>query len=209
MASYTDKRNVLNKANLIEPIVRHRIQDSVFYKQHLYLTNESTIIPIIIEHVQYIGGTDSMGKPSPFLCCLLRLLELEPSSEIIMTAYLNQMGYNEFKYLTAITLCYIRLVHQSEDVYNTFDEYYKDLRKLRYKLKTPKFDGQELPIHFELTYVDQWVDDLLEKERVIDILLPRLIPRQVLVEREVVKPRVYFVEEPGQESESDYQSDSD
>ncbi|EGW35257.1 uncharacterized protein SPAPADRAFT_130731 [Spathaspora passalidarum NRRL Y-27907] len=192
-ATYQDKRNVLNKAYLIEPIIRHRIQDSIFYKQHLYLTNEATILPIIVEHVKYVSGTDSSGRPSPFICCLLRMLELEPSKDMIDT-YLTQLGFNEFKYLTALALIYVRLVYSSDVVYKTFDPYFQDARKLRVKLKSPIFNEVKLPIGYSLTYIDAWVDELLTRERVVDIILPRLVPRIKFVESGVLPPRQYYID---------------
>lgn len=193
--SYNDKRNTLHQAHLIEPIIRHRIQDSIFYKQYLYLTNELTILPVIVNHVKYISGTDSMGRPSPFICSLLRLLELEPLKEIISIC-LNQMGYNEFKYLTALVLTYIRLVYSSDEVYIILDEYIKDYRKLRIKLRSPIFsDKTGLPIHYSLTYMDEWVDNLINKDRLVDIVLPRLVVRSSLVEKQLVEPREYLVRE--------------
>ncbi|KAG5417406.1 hypothetical protein I9W82_005039 [Candida metapsilosis] len=209
-AKYHDKRNILNKSYLVEPIIRHRIHDSIFYKQHLYLTNESTILPVISQHVHYVSGADSVGRPSPFIQCILRLLELEPSKEII-NVYLDQLSYNEFKYLTALTLLYIRLVYPSEEVYNIFDKYAQDYRKLRIRLKTPQFDSMQQPIHYKLGYMDEFIDDLLTQERVVDLILPRLIPRLSLVERGLVAPRQYFIDDEQQKdlvSHSDSDSDS-
>lgn len=209
-AKYHDKRNILNKSYLVEPIIRHRIHDSIFYKQHLYLTNESTILPVISQHVHYVSGADSVGRPSPFIQCILRLLELEPSKEII-NVYLDQLSYNEFKYLTALTLLYIRLVYPSEEVYNIFDKYAQDYRKLRIRLKTPQFDYMQQPIHYKLGYMDEFIDDLLTQERVVDLILPRLIPRLSLVERGLVAPRQYFIDDEQQKdlvSHSDSDSDS-
>lgn len=208
--AYSDKRIILHKSHLIEPIIRHRIQDSIFYKQHLYLTNEATILPVITQNIHYIAGTDSVGRPSPYLCCLLRLLELEPSEEIL-DIYIDQLGYNEFKYLTALIIHYTRLVFPSGYVYNKLDSYYEDFRKLRVKLKSPEFDSKKMPINFKLTYMDQWVDNLLSQERVVDIILPRMISRQLLIQKGEVQPRKYYVEaeESEADEESDYQSDSD
>ncbi|ODV65401.1 PRP38-domain-containing protein [Hyphopichia burtonii NRRL Y-1933] len=210
---YNDKRTVLNKASLIEPIIRHRIQDSTFYKQYLYLTNELTILPIITNHVKYIGGTDSIGRPLEFLCCSLRLLELDPPKEII-SIYLNQYGYNEFKYLTGLILFYIRLSYSSQEIYTVFDEYLKDYRKLRFKLKTPKFLDNGLSVNFAIIHMDEWVDQLLTNERCIDLILPRLINRSLLVDRDLIDPRHYPVtkhpnDSPSDATSSDYQSDSD
>ncbi|KAI5964870.1 uncharacterized protein KGF55_001941 [Candida pseudojiufengensis] len=228
-ANYHDKRNVLNKSNLVEPIIRHRIQDSLFYKQYLFLTNESTILPIIIEHVKYVSGVDSIGRPSPFLQVLLRLLEIEPSPEVIKV-YLNQLDFNEFKYLTCVTLLYIRLVYESEQIYKIFDQYLKDYRKLKIKSKNPEFNEFKQPIFFKIIYMDEYIDEILNNDRIFDIILPRLIPRIQLVERGLIGPRQYFIDEEeiknvlqngkdeekvievqnqDNESESSYQSDSD
>lgn len=200
-----DKRNVLNKATLVEPIIRHRIQDSLFYKQYLFSANELSIVPVIVSQVKYIGGTDSSGRPSPFFCCLLRILELEPSTDILQL-YLNQNGYNEFKYLTALALLYMRMVSGPAEIYTLFDEYISDYRKLRFRLKVPQF-VKDLPVHYKLTYMDEWVDLLVEEDRVVDLTLGYLAPRQTLVTKSEVTPREYGVSD--EEEESEYESDSD
>lgn len=202
-----DKRNVANKAHLVESIVRHRVQDSLFYKQYLHLTNEKTILPIIVEHVHYIGGTDAGSRPSPFLCCLVRLLELEPSRDII-DLYLRQNGYNEFKYLTALALLYCRMVYGG-GFYDLHDEYILDYRKLRFKLKLPEFDNG-IPVHYKSRHFDEWVDDLVESDRVVDIKTPYLAPRSVYIERGEAEARVYAIDEEAEAASDDsYQSDSD
>lgn len=206
-AEYQDKRNIVNKAYLIEPIIRHRIQDSVFYKQYLYLTNEATILNVVTNNITYISGTDSIGRPSPFICCLLRLLELDPSQKIL-DVYLNQ---SEFKYLTALILLYYRMTINNELTYTTLESYYTDYRKLLLKLKNPEITSTSVN-HYTLTYIDEWVDFLLTKERLIDIMLPRLTPRYKLLESNLLKPRQYYidVEDDTNVNVSDsYESDSD
>ena len=42
---------------------------------------------------------------------------------------------------------------------------------------------------YSLTYFDEFVDDLLTKDRVCDIILPRLTQRAVLEETEGLPPR--------------------
>lgn len=203
-----DKRNVLGKAHLVEPIVRHRIQDSLFYKQHLYLTNELTLLEMVVQHVHFLGGTDTVGRPTPFLCCLLRMLELEPLQDII-DLYLTQNGFNEFKYLTALGLIYQRMVMLSEKWYLLFDASIIDYRNLRVKFKSPKLtDG--LPLHYGLMTMDEWVDMLNEQERVVDLIMPKLVPRRRLVDEGILMSRSYEVsDEETKESEDNYQSDSD
>lgn len=197
---------MLNKAHLVESIVRHRIQDSLFYKTHLFLANELTILDTVVAQVHYIGGTDAGGRPSPFLCCLLRLLELEPLQEILQL-YLTQKGFNQFKYLTALTLLYCRLVQKPSAFYALYDEYIKDYRKLRMALKLPDFSNAT-PVHYKLTYMDEWVDMLAEEGRVVDLIMPYMAPRQSYVERGEAEPRSYALSDK-LELESDYVSDSD
>ncbi|KAI3405396.1 hypothetical protein KGF56_001792 [Candida oxycetoniae] len=223
-ASYHDKRTTTNLSHLIEPIIRHRILDSIFYKQYLYLTNEATILTVITEQVKYVGGVDSIGRPSPFLQSLFRMLELAPSKEII-DVYLHQLKFNEFKYLVVLTLLYIRLTFTSEEIYTIFDKFSQDFRKLKFKLKNSHFDSRRLPIFYKIIYMDEFIDDLLIKDRVVDLTLPRLIPRLLLVERGLVAPRQYFLDKetrsetvigqrvsPHQEDDNNsdiYESDSD
>lgn len=203
-----DKRNVANKAYLVEPIVRHRVQDSLFYKQHLHLTNEKSLLQVIVDHVKYIGGTDSSNRPSPFLCCLVRLLELEPSEEIV-ELYLTQNGYNEFKYLTSLTLLYCRMVLREGKFYLIYDRYIKDYRRLRVSIKVPDFVNGR-PIHYRIKHFDEWADELVENERVVDIKLPYLAPRLIYAERGEATLRTYDVESDEESEEEDsYVSDSD
>lgn len=42
---------------------------------------------------------------------------------------------------------------------------------------------------YALTYMDEFVDDLLTKERVCDVILPRLTKREVLEDTEGLKKR--------------------
>ncbi|RLV85711.1 Pre-mRNA-splicing factor 38A [Meyerozyma sp. JA9] len=205
--SYNDKRHVLNGAKLVEHIVRHRIHDSLFYKQHLYLTNEQTLLPVIVENVTFIGGTDANGRPSPFICCLLRLLEIEPE-ERILAMYETQLGYNRFKYLTCLVMIYYRLTKSGADTYRHLEPYYKDYRMVRMQLKVPEFENGSAR-HFKVHTIDQWADDLLQQERVVDIILPRLVPRHILMQRGELEPRVYHIEERETESEDSFESDSE
>lgn len=200
-----DKRVVANKAYLVDAILRQRVQDSLFYKQHLYATNESSWAEVVVNEVQYVGGLDSSNRPSPFLCCFVRMLEIEPSLEIVHE-YLDQGGFREFKYLTALALLYCRVVWLAADFYAVHDEYIRDYRKLRVRLKNPVVTDKVQ--HYKLGTFDQWVDELAVAERVVDIKVPYLAPRAALATRGSVSARTYGVEDEVAE-ESDYESDSD
>ncbi|RFU30359.1 hypothetical protein B7463_g5974, partial [Scytalidium lignicola] len=171
--------NGLNPATIMEKPVRERIVDSYFWKEQCFGVNEADIINRVVDHVTFIGGTyGDAQKPSPFLCLAFKLLQLAPSDEILQE-YL-EFGGEKFKYLRALALFYIRLTRKAKDVYLTLEPYLEDRRKLKTKRRTGA----------GLTYVDQFVDDLLVKERVCATSLWKMPKREVLEDLEVLEPRV-------------------
>lgn len=87
----------------------------------------------------------------------------------IVLEYLHQ---TEFKYLTALAAFYVRLTFEpAEDVYTTLEPLLGDYRKIRRRMR----DGG-----YTLTHIDQFVDDLLTKDRVCATILPRLTQRMQL-----------------------------
>lgn len=171
--------NGLNPANIMEKAVKDRIVDSYFYKEQCFAVNEADIIDRVVEHVRFIGGTHGMTqKPSPFLCLAFKLLELSPS-EAILHEYLSYGG-EHFKYLRALACFYLRLTRQAKDVYETLEPFLEDRRKLRRKNRNGTM----------LTYMDDFVDDLLNKERVCATSLWKMPKRDTLEDLEVLEPRV-------------------
>lgn len=193
------------KARLVEPIVRQRILDLLFYKQHLHTANEAALLAVAAHEVHFVAGTDAMGRPSPFLCCLLRMLELEPAADIVRL-FLEQNGYAEFKYVTALALVYCRMAWSSADFFKVHDEYIADYRRLRRMLHSPRFE-EGIPRHYDVFCVDELADELAEKGRVVDLAMPHLTPRLVLIGRNEAAPRVYGCDV--LEPESEHDSDSD
>jgi len=171
--------NGLNPATIMEKPVRERIVDSYFWKDQCFGVNEADIINRVVDHIHFIGGTygDSQ-RPSQFLCLAFKLLQLGPSNEIL-EEYLNYGG-GKFKYLRALAVFYIRLTRQAKDVYMLLEPFLEDRRKLKIKRRTGT----------TLTYVDQFVDDLLTKERVCATSLWNMPKREVLEDLEVLEPRV-------------------
>nr|WOD46010.1 hypothetical protein [Trichoderma atroviride] len=147
--------NGLNPATIMEKAVKDRIVDSYFYKEQCFALNEADIIDRVVEHVSFIGGTHGASqKPSPFLCLAFKLLELAPSDAIIQE-YLSYGG-EHFKYLRALACFYVRMTRQAKDVYTTLEPFLEDRRKLRRKARAGT----------SLTFIDEFVDDLLNKDRV-------------------------------------------
>ena len=171
--------NGLNPATIMEKAVKDRIVDSYFYKEQCFAVNEADIVDRVVEHVRFIGGTHGASqKPSPFLCLAFKLLELSPS-DAVLDAYLRHGG-DHFKYLRALACFYLRLTRQAKDVYETLEPYLADRRKLRRK-------GRQ---GTSLTHVDEFVDDLLTKDRVCATSLWKMPKREVLEDLEILEPRV-------------------
>jgi len=99
------------------------------------------------------------------------------------------------------------MVAAPKAVFTLFDEYIVDYRRLRFRLKLPQFVN-DLPVHYTVIHMDEWIDSMVENERVVDLALPYLPPRQMLVQKGEVDPRQYAVSE-DEASLSDYESDSD
>ncbi|KAB8295954.1 hypothetical protein EYC80_008774 [Monilinia laxa] len=171
--------NGLNPATILEKPVRERIVDCYFWKDQCFALNEADIVSRVVSHVTFIAGTygDSQ-RPSPFLCLAFKLLQLGPSDEILQ----EYMGYGgeKFKYLRALALFYWRMTRQAKDVYPVLEGYLEDRRKLKRKTRTGT----------TLTFMDQFVDDLLTKDRVCGTTLWKMPKREILEDLEVLEPRI-------------------
>ncbi|KAF4983162.1 hypothetical protein FZEAL_1385 [Fusarium zealandicum] len=171
--------NGLNPATIMEKAVKDRIVDSYFYKEQCFALNEADIVDRVVEHVSFIGGTYGVTqKPSPFLCLAFKLLELSPN-DAILQEYLKYGG-DEFKYLRVLACFYFRLTRQAKDVYEMLEPYLEDRRKLRRR-------GRAGVV---LTYVDDFVDELLTKDRVCGTSLWKMPKREILEDLEILEPRV-------------------
>ncbi|KAL1623189.1 hypothetical protein SLS54_004676 [Diplodia seriata] len=186
-----------NPALLFEKAVRDRITESYYWKEQCFGLNAATLCDRAAE-LTFVGGTyGGLGKPTPFLCLAFKLLQLVPEKEIIL-AYLNWPGdedeeregeeedesrapgvKGEFKYLRALAAFYIRLAWEPPEIYKTLEPLLADYRKLKRRMR----DG------FTLTYVDQFVDDLLTKDRVCATSLWKMPSRTLLEDLDLLDPR--------------------
>ncbi|KAM0754574.1 PRP38-domain-containing protein [Meredithblackwellia eburnea MCA 4105] len=164
-----------NPQYLIEKVIRSRIYDSIYWKEHCFALNSATVIDNAIK-LDYIGGTYANQKPTEFLCLVLKLLQLQPEREII----LEYLRAEEFKYLRALAAFYVRLTFDALNAYEILEPLLDDYRKLRQR----SMDGS-----YSLTTVDEFADQLLHGERVCEVQLPRLTQRKVLEETEGLAPR--------------------
>jgi pre-mRNA-splicing factor 38A len=204
-----------NPALLFEKGVRERIVESMYWKEQCFGLNAATLCDRAAE-LNFIGGTYGLnGKPTPFICLAFKLMQLVPPKEIILE-YLNfrddDEGYDsdepkaepdredddgegpnrnsiedpnaqgkvgEFKYLRCLAAFYIRLAWEPVEIYKTLEPLLTDYRKIRRKTK----DG------FILTYIDQFIDDLLTVNRICATALWKLPPRSQLEDLDMLDPR--------------------
>lgn len=164
----------VNPAFLIEKITRERILDSLYYKDQCFGLTSATLLDRVVD-LKYIGGIHSVGRPTEFICLMLKLLQLLPEKEIILH-YLHDA---EFKYLRALAALYVRLTFPPKDVYLTLEPLLTDYRKLKVRTQNG----------FRLDYMDDYIDRLLTEPRVFDIALPNLMNRTLLEDLEDLDPR--------------------
>ncbi|KAL2220129.1 putative RNA binding protein [Thermoascus aurantiacus ATCC 26904] len=192
----------VNPATLFEKAVRDRITDSYYWKEQCFGLNAATLCDRAVE-LTSIGGTyGASQKPTPFLCLAFKMLQLAPEREIVLE-YLNftdpgsdgegggedaeearangvVKARGDFKYLRALAAFYVRLTFDPVDVYKTLEPLLLDYRKLRRRVRD----------RFVLTTMDQFVDELLTKDRVCATSLWKLPSRQQLEDLDLLEERV-------------------
>ncbi|KAI9795848.1 MAG: hypothetical protein M1833_006797 [Piccolia ochrophora] len=165
-----------NPALLMEKAVRDRITESYYWKEQCFGLNEATLCDRAVD-VTYVGGiAGTAQKPTPFLCLAFKLLQLGPDRRVVEEYLANE----DFKYLKALAAFYVRLTYDPPDVYKTLEPLLADYRKLKRRTRTG----------FSLTYIDQFVDDLLVKDRVCATSLWKLPGRQQLEDLELLDERI-------------------
>ncbi|KAL5343500.1 PRP38 family-domain-containing protein [Aspergillus crustosus] len=193
----------LNPAMLFEKAVRDRITESYYWKEQCFGLNAATLCDRAAE-LSFIGGTYGVSeKASPFLCLAFKLLQISPDRDIVLE-YLNfsnpeleadevdgettaeERAQNsvvkhrgDFKYLRALAAFYVRLTWEPVAVYKTLEPLLLDYRKLKRRVRDS----------FVLTYMDQFVDDLLTKDRVCGTSLWKLPSRQQLEDLDLLEER--------------------
>ena len=161
---------------LIEKIIRERILESLYWKEQCFGLTAATFCDRAVA-IGSVGGQYGAQHPTEFICLIFKMLQIQPEREILLQ-YLDDEG--DFKYLRALAAFYIRLTFSAIEVYQILEPLLSDSRKLRMRTLSGGYD---------LTYMDEFVDELLTQERVCGIALPKLRSRYVLEESEDLEPR--------------------
>lgn len=167
-----------NPITLIETAVRDRITDSLYWKEQCFGLNAATLLDRAVE-ITYLGGTYGVGmRPTPFLCLAFKLLTLTPEREIVLE-YLHNGG-EEWKYLRALAAFYVRLTFEPVDIYKTLEPFLTDYRKLKRRRKES----------YALVHMDEFIDELLTKDRSCATSLWKLPGRQQLEDLDMLDERI-------------------
>lgn len=179
-----------NPQYLVEKIIRTRIYECRYWKEECFALTAELMVDKAME-LKYIGGVYGGNvKPSPFLCLVLKMLQIQPEKDIVVEFIRNE----NFKYVRALGAFYMRLTGTTLDCFKYLEPLYYDYRKLKIQNR----EGE-----FHLLHMDEFVDSLLRDERVCDIILPRIQKRHVLEENNQLENRVSALDEDLEDMESD------
>ncbi|XP_071697781.1 uncharacterized protein [Rutidosis leptorrhynchoides] len=192
MANRTDPtaKNIrgTNPQNLIEKILRSKIYQHTYWKEQCFGLTAETLVDKAME-LDHVGGTHGGNrKPTPFICLVTKMLQIQPDKEIVVEFIKNE----DYKYVRVLGAFYLRLTGTDIDVYRYLEPLYNDYRKLRQKLS----DGR-----FALTHVDEVIDELLTKDYSCDIALPRIKKRLTIEAIGALEPRKSALEDDFEEEE--------
>ena len=174
------KNTAAQNISSVEIILRSRVFNSYYWKEKCFGLTSETIIDKILE-LKYIGGMNhSSNQPTDFICLFIKLLQLNPSEEII-DEYLSDP---DLKYLRALTALFIRFAYPPAKIYTKLEKLYCDYKKL----VILKSKG------YAIIHMDEYIDSLLNDEHIFEISLPKIPKRSVLEENGELKPYVSVLE---------------
>lgn len=183
-----------NPQNLVEKILRSKIYQHTYWKEQCFGLTAETLVDKAME-LDHLGGTyGGNRKPTPFMCLVMKMLQIQPDKEIVVEFIKN----DDYKYVRVLGAFYLRLTGTDVDVYRYLEPLYNDYRKLRQK--SP--DGR-----FSLTHVDEVIDELLTKDYSCDIALPRIKKRWNLETIGSLEPRKSALEDDFEEEEEKDEED--
>lgn len=173
----------MNPQFLIDTILRNKIYNTLYWKEKCFALTSETIIDRAVE-LKFIGGTYGGNKhPTDFICLVLKMLQIQPNEEIIDEYLSDECA--DYKYLRALAAFYVRLTAKSSVIYAKLEPLYNDYRKLRVK----HTDGT-----FSIVHMDEYIEDLLHKEDVFEVTLPKLPKRKILEVNGELESRVSILE---------------
>ena len=157
-----------NPQYLIESITRNKIYNNLYWKEHCFGLSAETLIDEAVK-LKYVSGTfGPMANPSPFICLVLKMLQICPSEDIILSLVKDET----YAYVRCLAVFYLRLTGRPVEVYQHLEPLYEDSRKIRVRVGTASGEAG-----WELITVDAFVDQCLNEDHVLNMQLPRLAKR--------------------------------
>jgi pre-mRNA-splicing factor 38A len=166
-------------------ILRDRIVECRYWKEKCFALSIESLIDRAAE-LSYFGFSyGDSSRPTPYLCLLAKLVQLDPDIDTLMCFLEFSAGRpsndtltqrRDLRYLRALTIAYIRLACNPATIYRVLDGLTCDYRNLL--LITPS--GA-----FSTIAVDEFIDLLLDpiNKPVYGFIFPQLTKRQLLVSR--------------------------
>ncbi|KAK2638013.1 hypothetical protein Ddye_025808 [Dipteronia dyeriana] len=183
-----------NPQNLVEKILRSKIYQNTYWKEQCFGLTAETLVDKAME-LDHLGGTfGGNRKPTPFMCLVMKMLQIQPEKDIVVEFIKN----DDYKYVRVLGAFYLRLTGTDVDIYRYLEPLYNDYRKLRQKLS----DG-----NYALTHVDEVIDELLTNDYSCDIALPRVKKRLNLETAGTLEPRKSVLEDDFEEEEEKEDND--
>jgi len=159
-----------------------RIYDSRYWKEECFALSAELMVDKGME-LRFIGGIYGGNvKPTPFLCLILKLLQIQPDKDIVIE-FIRQ---EDSKYVRALGAFYFRLIGTSAEIYKYLEPLYNDYRKLRFMARSGTF---------EILHMDEFIDLLLRERTVCDVQMPRLQKRDILEANTQLEKRKSALEE--------------
>ncbi|KAH8585079.1 PRP38 pre-mRNA splicing factor family member [Cryptosporidium sp. chipmunk genotype I] len=165
-----NEQNSHHKLFSVSSIIRDRVFSSIYWKGECFALDSETILDkaVLLDYIGTTYGGDR--KATPFLCLLVKLLQIRPSTEIVLE-YINNP---RFKYLTALGIVYLRLTESSIVIHNSIEHLYQDFRRIRIR----NLDGS-----FDIIHLDELVEICLCEKKFLDLDFPYIHKRAVLVKQ--------------------------
>lgn len=90
-----------NPQNLVEKIVRSKIYQNTYWKEQCFGLTAETLVDKAME-LDHLGGTfGGNRKPTPFLCLVMKMLQIQPEKEIVVEFIKNE-DYKFFNFSTRL-----------------------------------------------------------------------------------------------------------
>ncbi|KAL6046307.1 Pre-mRNA-splicing factor 38 [Balamuthia mandrillaris] len=171
-----------NPQFLVEKILRNRIYANLYWKQECLGLTAETLVDKAMNLKDFGGTYGGNKKPTPFICLILKMLQIQPEKEIVIEFIKNE----DYRYVRLLGAFYLRMVGKPIDIYKYLEPLYCDYRKIR---RRTALGGHTV------CHVDEFIDELLTQDYSCDIVLPHLTKRYHLEKQGLLGPRKSELEE--------------